>query len=89
VSVSLTPDLEQFILQKVESSMYPSADDVLREALRLLDDRDRLRAVKLEELREEIAVGLEQSERGEVAPLDMDIIRAKVADRLKTDRADA
>ncbi|GAC1474137.1 MAG: hypothetical protein NVSMB9_23960 [Isosphaeraceae bacterium] len=83
MSVSLTPDLEQVVRRKVESGLYPSADEVLREALRLLDDRDRLRALKLEELRKEIADGIEQVDRGEVAPLDMDVIRARVADRLK------
>ena len=82
MSVSLTPDLEQVVRRKVESGLYLSTDDVLREALRLLDDRDRLRAMKLEELRKEIAVGIEQVERGEVAPLDMDAIRSKVTDRL-------
>ena len=51
MSVSLTPDLELFVLQKVESGLYPSADEVLREALRLLDERDRLQARKRDELR--------------------------------------
>jgi len=41
------PELEQIVRQKVESGDYASADEVLREALQLLDDRDRLRAWKL------------------------------------------
>jgi antitoxin ParD1/3/4 len=41
---------------------------VVREALRLLEERDQLRELKLEELRKFVAVGIEQADRGEVAP---------------------
>ena len=88
MSVSLTPDLVQVVRWKVESGLYPSAYDVLREALQLLESRDRLRAINLEELRKKVTIGIEQVDRGEVAPLDMDVIRARVADRHKTDRAE-
>jgi antitoxin ParD1/3/4 len=54
---------------------------VLREALQLLDDRDRLRAWKLEELRKEVAVGIREAEQGLLGPLDMDAIRAKVVEK--------
>lgn len=41
MNVSLTPDLERFIREKVESGLYNSASEVVREALRLLVARDR------------------------------------------------
>ncbi len=82
MSVDLAPDLESLVREKVNSGLYLSPDDVLREALRLLEDRDQLRAIRLEELRKEIAIGIDQADRGMVAPLDMDAIRAKVAARL-------
>jgi antitoxin ParD1/3/4 len=66
MNVSLTPELEQFVHQKVESGRYLSASEVVREALRLLEERDRLRELRLETLRREIAVGIRQSDRGEV-----------------------
>jgi len=44
---AFSPKLEQIVRQKVESGDYAPADQVLREALQLLDDRDRLRAWKL------------------------------------------
>jgi antitoxin ParD1/3/4 len=84
MELAVSAELQQFVREKVESGDYASADDVLREALQLLDDRDRLRAWKLEELRKEIAVGIQQAEQGMVAPLDMDAIRAKVAARLRS-----
>ena len=71
MNVSLTPELERLVHQKVESGRYLSASEVVREALRLLEEHDQLRALKLEELRAEIRVGIEQADRGETAPLDV------------------
>lgn len=82
MELAVSTELQQIVREKVESGDYASADDVLREALQLLEDRDRLRAWKLEQLRKEIAVGIQQAEQGMVAPLDMDAIRTKVAERL-------
>jgi antitoxin ParD1/3/4 len=81
MNVSLTPELEQLIHQKLQSGRYLSASEVVCEALRLLEDRDRLREMKLEELRQFVAVGIEQADRGEVAPLDVDATLARVRSR--------
>jgi antitoxin ParD1/3/4 len=62
MSVTLTPQLEAMIRERVESGRYDNANDVVREALRLLEEREQL-----EHLRSLLAVGLEQSRRGEVA----------------------
>jgi len=66
MNVPLTPELEQFVQAKVKTGRYLSASEVVREALRLLDDRDRLREIRINTLRKEIAIGIEQSDRGEV-----------------------
>ncbi len=83
MNVSLTPELEGFVQQKVESGRYNSASEVIREALRLLEDHDALRQIKLDALRKEIAIGLEQAERGEVSPLDIESIKAKGRELLR------
>ena len=57
---TLSPELAALIREKVESGRYGDANQVLEEAMQLLDDRDRL-----EWLRAEIAIGLEEIERGE------------------------
>ncbi len=59
LNVSLTPKLEELIKTKVSSGMYNSASEVVREALRLLDERDRIAEIRLETLREEIRKGAE------------------------------
>ena len=50
MNVNLTPQLEELVRSKVASGMYTSASEVVREALRLMDDQDRVRAAKLEQL---------------------------------------
>ena len=54
INVNLTPELESLIRQKVSSGRYNSASEVVREALRLMEAEDQLRAAKLEQLRHDI-----------------------------------
>ncbi|MBI3797573.1 MAG: type II toxin-antitoxin system ParD family antitoxin [Deltaproteobacteria bacterium] len=68
MNVSLTPELEELISQKVSSGLYHSASEVIREALRLLKEQDELRQFRREQLRKEVAIGLEQLDRGEGIP---------------------
>src|ERR1039458_7952807 len=49
MNVSLTPELEQFVSTKVGSGRYNSASEVVREALRLLEEHDQARASQLAE----------------------------------------
>ncbi len=65
MNVSLTPHLESLVRQKVESGRYNNASEVVREALRLLEERDR----RLHWLRAEIAIGDEQIARGDLIDL--------------------
>lgn len=76
MNVSLTPELEDLIQRKVESGLYISASEVIREALRLLQERDRVREVHLEQLRSELQLGLDQLQRGRSKPLDGRTVRA-------------
>jgi antitoxin ParD1/3/4 len=46
MNVTLTPQLEALVREKVETGSYEDANEVIREALLLLDDRDRLRRLK-------------------------------------------
>jgi antitoxin ParD1/3/4 len=59
MNVNLTPQLEELVRSKVSSGLYSSASEVVREALRLLQEQDRQREVKLEELRREVHRGLD------------------------------
>ena len=76
MNVSLTPQLESLVRQKVESGLYLSSSEVIREALRLLEERDQFQALKKEELRREIKAGIEDLEQNGSSLLDIeDVIR--------------
>lgn len=59
INVNLTPHLEELIRSKVASGLYTSASEVVREALRLLEEQDRLRTARLEQLRGDVRRGLD------------------------------
>ena len=81
--VSLTSELEKLVNERVRSGMYSSASEVVREALRLLKEQGELRQRRLEELRKEIAIGLEQANRGEGVPMDIAKIKSRLRKRLQ------
>jgi antitoxin ParD1/3/4 len=82
MNVSLTPELERLVNDKVASGLYTSASEVVREALRLLKGHDDIRALRLQELKRDIAAGLEQLDRGQSSDLDMAAIKAKARKRI-------
>jgi antitoxin ParD1/3/4 len=83
MNISLTPHLEDLVKGKVESGFYNSASEVMREALRLLEERDQLREMRLEELRREIRKGIDS---GVATPLDMEAIKTRGRQRLAAQR---
>lgn len=78
-NISLTPYLNRYIERKVRSGRYQSASEVVREGLRLLEERE----TALAETRLAIEDGFRQSERGEVADGEqfMNALRRKLASR--------
>lgn len=65
-NISLTPELDQFIDSHVESGLYESASEVVREGLRLLRHRDVLQRKQVERVRAKIEKGFQDSESGAV-----------------------
>jgi antitoxin ParD1/3/4 len=88
MNVSLTPELEKLVASKVESGLYQSASEVIREGLRLLEERDRLRELHFAEVRKKIQAGLGQLDQGEGIPGDQVYaeMRRKSAEVRKTRR---
>jgi antitoxin ParD1/3/4 len=66
MNVNLTPELEALVQRKVASGLYNNQSEVVREALRLLAEQDRLREAHVADLRKALADGLAQAERGEL-----------------------
>lgn len=76
MDVSLTPELERLVQEKVSSGLYNSPTEVIREGLRLIQERDSLYQVRLEELRREIQIGVDAANRGEL--LDGEVVMAEL-----------
>ena len=71
MNVSLTPELEKFVSAKVQSGRYSSASEVVREALRLLEEHDEARTAHLAEFNGELGRRLAALDRGDaVAPAE-------------------
>ncbi len=70
MNVSLTPELETLINEKVKSGNYNSASEVVREALRLLKEQDELKLIRREELRREVMKGVTDIREGRFTVYD-------------------
>lgn len=58
-SYAIGSHFEQFIRRQIESGRYTSASEIIRDALRLLETRERLREIEIEEYRESIRAGID------------------------------
>ena len=78
MNINLTPQLEEMVRQKVVSGLYTSASEVVREALRLMEGKDRLLAARLAQLRQDIQEGLDSG-----PAVAWDVAELKAAGRAK------
>jgi antitoxin ParD1/3/4 len=88
-NVNLTRPLEAFIEASVSSGRYQNASEVVRDALRLLEQRQQEDRLKLEALRAAIAVGLEDARTGRVSRVPAGDVRRYLSGLGKTGAAGA
>lgn len=65
MNVSLTPELARFVDGQVKGGLYSTASEVVREGLRMLAEREKLRELRREEFRKKVQAGLEQLDSGQ------------------------
>jgi antitoxin ParD1/3/4 len=68
MNVSLTPELERRVQERLKSGLYTSASELVREALRLFFQYEAARSRQIEMLDHGIRDGLAQLDRGEGIP---------------------
>jgi len=87
-NISLTPELQAFIDRRVASGRYQTASEVIREALRLLEDRERQPIRTVEDLKREIEIGVRQSLEGKMidGPTAVNQVREKYFKRSSKSR---
>jgi antitoxin ParD1/3/4 len=79
MNVNLGATFDAFVAELLESGQYQSQSEVIRDALRLLKEREDLKRLRLGQLRKEIQAGLDS---GGSEPLDIDTIKAEGRKRL-------
>jgi len=62
MNLSLTPSLEQYIRDRAATGDYNNASEVVREAIRLLKEKDELRQLKISKLKEALKIGIADAE---------------------------
>ncbi len=83
LSITLPSKLASMVRDKVDAGTYSSNSEVIREALRLLEEKDRMKLQKLEVLRAEITKGIESGSAGD---LDFKDLRQKAKAQLNNEK---
>jgi antitoxin ParD1/3/4 len=65
MNANLGRTFEQFVADLLKSGLYQSQSEIIREGLRLLKEREDMKKHRLNDLRKEIARGVQQADRGE------------------------
>ncbi len=73
MAISIPDELQTFVSRGVASGRFRSEDEAVREGLNLLRQREE----KLEALRADLQVGIDQLDAGEKSPLDIEAIKAR------------
>lgn len=84
MNVSLPPEFEARVRQRVESGMYGSASEVIREALRLFEAYEQVKTAKLDSLRQDIAKGLSDVKKGRAKEVDFGNLKQQGRKLLRT-----
>jgi antitoxin ParD1/3/4 len=84
LNISLTPELDKFVSTRVRSGRYLTASEVVREALRLLEEQEKIREMRLMELKGQIQLGLDQIKRNEI--VDGEEVFRKIRGRINKHR---
>ncbi|MDP8933835.1 MAG: type II toxin-antitoxin system ParD family antitoxin [Cyanobacteriota bacterium] len=81
MNITFKSEEEQLIQEKLKSGKYATAYEVIVEALRLLEERDKQYEKWVEETREKVAVGMAQLDGGE--GIDGEVLIARLREKLK------
>ena len=83
VNISITPELDAFLQDRVNSGRYQTTSEVVREALRLLERQEQERDAALYQLKAKLERGAGQAEGGELIDGDevFDELREMIEER--------
>ena len=76
MQIQLSSEQEKFIQEKITSGEYINADEIISEALKLLEIREN----RIKELKAQIAIGTEQIAQGKVT--DGEVVFARLQEKI-------
>lgn len=85
MNVSLTHELDQYVAEKVASGRYTSASEVVREALRLMEERDQSREAQLVAFQQQLDERLQSLDQGKYA--DPAAVRRRIEQKSKAQKS--
>ncbi len=62
--ISLTSRLEELVKEKVQTGLYNNASEVIREALRFMEQQEQVNELKFQVLRDAVRLGASEADRG-------------------------
>ena len=86
LNVSLTPELEEFVRERVDKGRYQTASEVVREGLRLLELRERDRDAAHAALKAKLKLAADRADSG--VSVDGEEFIDKLIERLRRDSKD-
>jgi len=84
MNITLKPEQAELIQQKLNSGKYSNIDEVIFEAFRLLEERDREYQIWVEETREKVDTAIEELRCGE--GIDSDVVVTQLKEKLRQAR---
>jgi antitoxin ParD1/3/4 len=85
MNVSLKPDVQKYVEEKVRTGQYASPEEAVNHLLQQSRQREELTADDIEELRREIDVGINDADNGRFSDFDaQSVIAQRHAGRKKT-----
>lgn len=84
MNITLKPEQAELIQQKLNSGKYSNIDEVIVEAFRLLEERDREYQIWVEETREKVDTAIEELRCGE--GIDSDVVVTQLKEKLRQAR---
>ncbi|NEO55618.1 MAG: type II toxin-antitoxin system ParD family antitoxin [Okeania sp. SIO3B5] len=81
MNISLNSEQIDFIQQKLKSGRYQDANEVIVEAFRLLEERDRAYQIWIKETQEKVDIAIEEIRRGE--GIDGEIVVNQLKEKLR------
>ena len=84
MEIKLKPELENFLIKKVENGHYKTIEEAINQGIEILKNRDEIYQGRFEELQKEIMLGVIAAEKGDF--IDGDILFQQLQQRLENRR---